>query len=584
VKARIGASLVILIAIAGASAPAEQRYPVAVDRNVAVKMRDGVILRADIYRPDASGKFPVLVHRQAYGKTYPGVYYAFQFNAAARGYVVVVQDVRGQGESQGDWYPFKYEGQDGYDTVEWAAALPYSNGRVGMWGASYNGAPVLLTAITSPPHLKAIFVDVTPSNYHSQWIYQGGAFCQWGAEGWAIGMYGSHNLHRPSPSIVPPGEWVWSLPLTNYPVPALANPEGLPPYLIDWLSHESYDDYWKQWSIEDHCANITVPAYHVGGWYDIFLGGELKNYTCIKSHGGTEAARTGQRLLVLPGDHAGSDRKIGDVDFGEQAVINQIAIMERWFDFQLRGIANGIENEKPVRLFVMGRNAWRDEDDWPLARAKSTRYYLRSDGTANSVRGDGLLSSDRPPSEPPDSYVYDPADPVPSRGGGTSMLLGPGCFDQRPVEARNDVLVYTTPAFKQDLEVTGPVTLELYASSSAVDTDFTGKLLDVWPDGFAQNLTDGVLRARYRNSLEKPEFMNPGEVYQFTIDLWATSNVFRAGHKLRLEVSSSNFPRFSRNLNTGEPLIYATHMLKATNTVYHDQDHPSALVLPVVPD
>ena len=246
----------------------------------------------------------------------------------------------------------------------------------------------------------------------------------------------------------------------------------------------------------------------------------------------------------------------------------------------------GIGREKPVKIFVMGKNVWREEDDWPLARTRSTRFYLHSGGKANTLSGDGSLSTAVTQSEPPDSYVYDPVDPVPTRGGGLCCdhaQLAPGAWDQRPVEARSDVLVYATPPFKEDFEVTGPVSVELYASSSAVDTDFTAKLVDVWPNGFAQNLTDGILRARYRNTPEKPEFMNPGEIYKLPVDLWATSNVVRAGHRLRVEISSSNFPRFDRNLNTGEDQARATRIVKATNTIYHDRAHPSAVILPVVP-
>jgi putative CocE/NonD family hydrolase len=259
--------------------------------------------------------------------------------------------------------------------------------------------------------------------------------------------------------------------------------------------------------------------------------------------------------------------------------------MLRWYDYLMKGVDNGVGREKPVKIFVMGKNVWREEDDWPLARAKSTRYYLRSGGRANTLSGDGTLTTVAAQSEPTDRFVYDPADPAPTLGGQLccdAVHLPPGPRDQRPVEARTDVLVYTTPPFKQDFEVTGPVTLELYAGSSAVDTDFTGKLVDVWPDGFAQNLTEGILRARYRNSQEKPEFLNPGEVYKITIDLWATSNVFLAGHRLRLEVSSSNFPRFDRNLNTGEEQSSTVRIAKAENTIYHDRERASALIVPVV--
>jgi uncharacterized protein len=278
---------------------------------------------------------------------------------------------------------------------------------------------------------------------------------------------------------------------------------------------------------------------------------------------------------------------VGGVDFGEKLPIDQDEMTLHWYDWLLKGQANGVENQKPVKIFVMGKNEWRDEDDWPLARAKSTRYYLHSTGGgANGLAGSGTLSTTAPAEEKADQYVYDPSDATPTIGGPLccgALPTGIGPQDQRPAEGRADVVVFTTPAFAQQTEVTGPVTLDLYVSSSAVDTDFTGMLVDVWPNGFAQNLTSGILRMRYRNSQEKPEIANPGETYHVTVDLWATSNVFLAGHKLRLEVSSSNFPRFDRNLNTGEIQSRGTRMIKATNVIYHDKAHPSALIVPVVP-
>jgi uncharacterized protein len=317
-------------------------------------------------------------------------------------------------------------------------------------------------------------------------------------------------------------------------------------------------------------------------------GGTLRNYSRLKNDAGTEAGRRGQRLLVYVGGHAGGsgDRKIGAVDFGEKAPFNIEDLILRWCDWLLKGLANGMEHEKPVKIFVMGRNEWREEGDWPLARAKSTRYYLHSAGAANGLAGSGSLSTASPPDDKPDQYVYDPNDAAPTIGGPLccrALPTGIGPVDQQSAELRSDVLVYTTPAFAKEMEVTGPVSLDLYVSSSAVDTDFTGKLVDVWPNGFAQNLTEGILRLRYRHSQEKPELANPGEIYHITVDLWATSNVFLAGHKLRLEVSSSNFPRFDRNLNTGEEQARGTRMVKAINVIYHDKAHPSAVVLPILP-
>ena len=568
---------------AASAAPAEH-YEVIVERNVPAKMRDGVILRANIYRPNAEGKFPVLLVRTPYDKTNES---SFGMKGAARGYVVVEQDVRGRFTSEGEWYTFKNESNDGYDTVEWAAALPYSNGKVGMFGGSYVGATQYLAAIAKPPHLAGICPTVTASNYHDGWAYQGGALEQWFDESWSTGL-AMNTMRRRAEENGDAIGGTKTLPLADYAVLQAPSASGIAPYFTDWLAHPSYDAYWKQWSIEDHYANIQVPVLSFGAWYDIFLGGTLRNFMRLKTEAGTDAARRGQRLVVYVGGHAGgsSNRKVGAVDFGEKLPIDQDAMTLQWYDWILKGQANGMETEKPVKIFVMGKNEWRDEEDWPLPRAKSTRYFLHSAGGANGLAGNGTLSTAAPAEEKPETYVYDPGDPTPTIGGPLccgALPTGLGPEDQRPAEARPDVLVFTTPAFSKDLEVTGPVTLDLYVSSSAVDSDFTGMLVDVWPNGFAQNLTSGILRMRYRNSQEKPELANPGEIYHVSVDLWATSNVFLPGHKLRLEVSSSNFPRFDRNLNTGEVQARGTRMIKATNLIYHDKAHPSALVLPVVP-
>ena len=578
--ARILPYRLILVLFANLAAAQNE---VIVERDVPVKMRDGIVLHADIYRPKTGGKYPVLLQRTPYNKD-GGV--EFGVKAAARGYVTIIQDVRGRFSSDGEWYTFKHESDDGYDTVEWAAGLPYSNGKVGMFGASYVGATQMLAAITQPPHLAGIFPVVTASNYHDGWTYQGGAFEQWFSESWTSGL-AENTLQRRVEKNTNALTWAEKLPLSSYPVLEPGAGEGLAPYFLEWLQHPTYDDYWKTWSIEDHFSQIQVPGYHVGGWYDIFMGGTLRNYAGIKARSGSVDARRGQRLLIGPWYHGPFTGKTGDVDFGSEANVEKTSddIILRWYDYLLKGIQNGVEKEKPVKIFVMGKNIWREEDDWPLARAKSTRFYLHSAGKANTLAGDGTLSSTPPQAETRDSFVYDPADPVPTRGGGLCCdndHLASGAFDQRPNENRNDVLVYTTPVLHDDMEVTGPISVELYASSSAVDTDLTAKLVDVRPDGFSQNLTDGILRARYRNSQEKPELMQAGNIYKFIIDVWATSNVFLAGHRLRLEISSSNFPRFDRNLNTAEDPERGSRWVKATNTIYHDREHPSALILPLV--
>jgi uncharacterized protein len=565
-------------------------YAIAYERNVPVRMRDGVELRADIYRPDAEGKFPVLLQRTPYDKDNA---VAVALKAASLGYVVIIEDVRGRYASEGEWYPFKNEQNDGYDTVEWAAGLTYSTGKVGMFGGSYVGATQMLAAIAHPPHLAGICPFVTGSNYHDNWTYQGGAFDALFSGAWTSDL-AQDTFSRAVKKHTNALNGIRSLPLFNYPLfdfqqkPAQST-SSLAPYYLDWLDHPSYDDFWKRVSIEEHFPDIIVPALHVGAWYDLFLGGSLRNYMGIKAHGGNEEARRGQRLWVAVGGHAGNGPKIGALDFGQASKVDDNQIMLDWYDYLFKGVQNEFDSGKRVMIFVMGINRWRQEDDWPLARAKSTRYYLHSTGTANGLAAggserssDGSLSVVAPAAEKPDHYVYDPNDPVQTVGGPVA-LTGAGPQDQRQAESRNDVLVYTTPSFAKDTEVTGPLSLDLYVSTSAVDTDFTGMLVDVWPNGFTQNLTSGILRLRYRQSQEKPEPANPGETYHITLDLWATSNVFLAGHKLRLEVSSSNFPRYDRNLNTGEEQARATGMVKATNVIYHDKARPSALIVPIVP-
>ena len=562
---------------------------VVIEHGVAVKMRDGTILRADIFRPSAPGKFPILLTRTPYDKRHD---LDFSLKGVARGYVVINQDVRGRYTSDGEWYPFVHESDDGYDTIEWAAALPYSDGRIGMYGGSYVGATQMLAAMAHPPHLAGICPVVTASNYHDGWTYQGGAFEQWFDESWTSGL-AQDTLNRSVSQQTNALHGISTLPLSEYPLFPLPKSSSenellrsLAPYFLDWLAHPSYDDYWKRIAIEEHYGDIRVPSLTVAAWYDIFLGGSLCNYIGLREHAADDSARQSQRLLVTIGGHAGSSQKIGDVDFGPAAPFDEDAVTLDWYDHLFKNAANKFAGPKRVQIFVMGSNQWRDEDDWPLARARDTKYFLHSAGRANTVTGDGLLSTAAPQSENADKYTYDPANPAPTVGGPLccdSNHLQPGPRDQKEVEARQDVLVYSTPALTDDLEVTGPVRLELFAKSSTTDTDFTAKLVDVGPDGFAQNMTEGIARGRYRISQQTPEPMKPGETYKFTIDLWSTSNVFRRGHRLRLEISSSNFPRFDRNTNTGDDQAHATRLVSAVNTILHDKEHPSALILPIVP-
>ena len=430
--AALGVLLAFTLTVHGQVGVAAQYGPnVHYEHNVTMKTRDGVTLRADVYWPAAEGKYPTLLQRTPYNKD--GAV-SFALRAVARGFMVVVQDVRGRYASDGDWYPFKYEQNDGYDTIEWVAGLPGSSGKVGMWGGSYVGATQMLAAIAHPPHLAGICPGVTASNYHDGWAYQGGAFDQWFNESWTSGL-AQDTLDRRVHKATRAEEGDKVLPLTEYPVfqgkfdmgSADATRE-LAPYFADWAKHIEYDDYWKQWAIAvEHYADIRVPSLTVAAWYDIFQGGSLKNFQGLRDHAGNDEARREQRLLVTIGGHAGGGRKIGAVDFGPAAAeYDEWGVTLDWYDYLFQGKKNQFATDNRVEIFVMGKNQWRWEKNWPLERAKETNYYLHSAGQANSVQGDGKLSEDETKGEATDTFVYDPADPVPTRDRRAAMLWSRG--------------------------------------------------------------------------------------------------------------------------------------------------------------
>jgi putative CocE/NonD family hydrolase len=579
-----------------------RRWSVKIDRDVPMKTRDGVTLRADVYRPDGPGRFPTLLSRLPYDKTgrrRPGDIDVF----VEHGYVVIFQDTRGRFASDGDdYYPLVWEGQDGHDAVEWAATLPYSDGRIGTMGQSYLGATQYLLAPTRPPHLVASFPASAAADFHQCWVYHtGGAF----ELGWqlpyavlmardTIARRGLTSTLLPElEKLLVPAPTPWAPPVSDeayrrLPLTAWADVLApVAPYFGDYLRQPDDGAYWQEINLERRWGEIDVPMYHVTSWYDIFLHGGLANFAGLRARAATEAARRAQKLLVGPWAHlfpytSPTSTGTGDIDFGPDALIDLHEVQLRWFDHWLKGVDTGILDEPPVKLFVMGENRWRDEHEWPLARTRYTPYYLRGSGAAGGARGDGGLSPQAPGEEPADRFTYDPADPVPTRGGNT-LILAMGVADQRPVESRADVLVYTSDVVSAPLEVTGPITVTLYAASSAPDTDFTAKLVDVRPDGYARNLADGIVRARYRESRTAPRPLTPGEVTKLTIDLWATSHVFLPGHRLRLEISSSNFPRFDRNLNTGDDQATGTRWQTARQTIFHDARYPSHVLLPIIP-
>ena len=575
--------LLVLFVLAGDHARAQTPYRVTIQQSVSVKMRDGVSLVADVYRPVSEEKFPVLLERTPYNRTGAA---RMANELASHGYIVVLQDTRGRFESGGEFYPFRNESADGFDTVEWAAKLDQSNGKVGMFGGSYVGATQMLAAMAAPPHLISIFPFVTASEYYDGWTYQNGALMQWFASSWASGL-AIDTLQRRAETSQAPKEWVTQLPLQDYQLLKTPEVSLLAPYFRDWLSHERDDAYWQQWRVSDHYSGMTVMGLHAGGWHDLFLKGSIKNYTGLLRQAATAEARAGQRLIIGPWAHAPTSSlgKVGDVVFGKDAVLDITATALKWFDYTLKGVKNDFSSGAPIRLFIMGANVWRDEVEFPLARTQYTKYYLHSTRGANSLAGDGALSLLAPGTEKKDEFDYDPQNPVPTIGGrlccGQAIPPGPG--DQRPNETRPDVLVFSTPALTEDTEVTGFVSVELYASTSAVDTDFTALLVDVDQSGYARFLTDGIVRARYRESTKQASDVMPGKIYRYSIDLWATANVFKRGHRIRLYISSSNFPRFNRNLNTGEDIMSSSRFVRAHQIIYHDREHSSVLILPVIP-
>ena len=572
-----------------------------IETNVAIAMRDSVTLYADIYRPDGDGPFPTILQRTPYDKTNAlSASMLDPIRSAKAGFAVVIQDTRGRHASEGEFYAFRDDIDDGYDTVEWAAAQPWSNGNVGMYGASYVGATQWLAATSRPPHLKAIAPTVTASNYHDGWTYQGGAFELGFNMSWTLLQLTLANFKNVSSVQGVPRERRGQLmkAVDNMTegfgfLPTKDFPEldsGLAKYYYDWLAHPDFDDYWKKLCIEEHHSEIEVPALHTGGWYDIFLGGTIRNYLGMKESGANETARSGQRLVIGPWAHgARGSTMAGRHYFGimaDPAATDIDGMHLRWFDHWLNNGKNGITEEAPVRIFVMGDDVWREEQEWPLARAQETKYYLHSGGKANSKNGDGSLGTASPQTEPPAVFLCNPGDSVPTTGG--ALCCNPyyaanGAYDQNEVEERQDVLVYSTPPLERDVEVTGPVTVTLWASTSATDTDFTAKLVDVCENGCARNLTDGIIRARYRDSMSNPTLLEPGRAYCYDIDLWATSNVFKAGHQIRLEISSSNFPRFDRNTNTGNIIAEDTELRPALQTAFHDGQQASYVSLAIVP-
>jgi hypothetical protein len=530
-------------------------------------MRDGVHLCTNVFRPAGAGRRPAILVRTPYNKG--GAITPNYQSFVERGYAVVVQDVRGRYHSGGVFDAYYQETPDGDDTLNWIARQWWSDGKIGMIGGSYLGIVQWKAALSGNPHLKAIFPIVSgDDDYRDRFYSTGGALklghrLQWMSE----------NLRAPG---VPKPEFdrfIWRLPLRMADRAATGQHSSM---LQKALDHPAYDAFWESVSVREHIGKIRVPVFAVGGWYDNFVEGDLDAFTLLRRLG------RANRLVVGPWAH-NMAYKLPGVDFGGEARIPLRKLQFDWFDYWLRGSSTP-PSSPPLRYFVMGANRWREADQWPPKGVRHMPLYLASSGRANTASGDGELRNGPRDSGAVDVFVYDPMKPVPTAGG--AVCCNPKVFpwgplDQRDVERRRDVLVYTGRPLKRPIEIAGPVRVVLYVSTTAADTDFTAKLVDVWPDGRAINLTDGNLRLRYRESTRKPVLATPGTVYRIEIDAGQTSAVFQNGHSVRLEISSSNFPRFARNPNTGRSIAEETDLRTARQTVYHDRRHPSHLLLPV---
>ncbi len=617
--------LLLLAPLAAALAAQQPNYEVVVSKDVRIAMRDGTRLTADIYRPGrngmaSEGRFPTLLERTPYGLENAAAWAAY---FVPRGYVVMGQNVRGRWGSEGRWRAHQDDLADGYDTAQWIGQQPWSDGGIGTFGTSYPGATQHALALANPPNLKTMVPIDAMSNYGRYGLRHNGAF-ELRFFNWIFSLGNNPSRSRPAgaatwypgPPEVQPAlaaladrvpEFVRGLPLRAGTTPLKFAPD-YESWLIEAMSHGDYDDYWQNAGADvvAHAASYKdIPVYHVSGWYDSWtLPVANLNYVTL-----SKEKKSLQRLIMGPWTHGGQRQShSGEAEFGPDAALDFYAFHLRWFDHWLKGVDNGVERDAPVRLFVMGGGdahktpegrifvggRWRDEREWPVKRAQAISYYLRAGGS---------LSPAAPPDSAPTRFLFDPRDPVPTIGGNISSegLLAPRgaadqrcraglwtCKDSRPLSARNDVLVFQTPTLERDTEMTGRLVVTLYASSSAVDTDFTAKLVDVYPPnkdfpaGVDLLVGDSIVRGRYRDSLSRATAMKPGEVYKFTIELYPTSLVFQRGHRIRLDISSSNFPRFDVNPNTGEPLNDNRRWAVAENAVFHDSGHPSRIDLPVV--
>ncbi len=570
---------IITVCCTLAAAPEAGELQVRTEGNVPVAMRDGTILRADVHRPDRGGPYPVLVMRTPYGK---GRKFGRHVKA---GYIVVAQDARGRYASDGTWESFlrfeTHDAEDGYDTVEWAARLPGSTGKVGTFGASYNAFLQWRLAPLRPPSLVAMSAHSILARYtdlEGPGTIRPGRRLQW----WMFSM--SPDMRKRSGREVSEAyleiadrkeqPYLWFLPWLELPRGVFEHETEAVHY---WLKHPHTDP----WKLHEGVKEIAVPNLDVVGWHD-HCNGDMLLYRTMVEEAKTETARTGSRIVIGPWSHAGRGRrKYGEIDFGPEAQVDLTALEIRWFDYWLKGKQNGIDRDAPVRIFVMGENRWRDEQHWPLKRTRDKVLFLTSGGHANTPEGDGKLVDRAPADRGADRYVYDPKDPVPTL---YSKAAFTHASDQRRLAHREDILVYQGEPLAERVEVTGNPVVELWAASSAPDTDWFVRLIDVAPDGLARDVSMGLVRARYRAGLDKPKLLTPGEVVKYRIRMTPTSNAFLPGHRIRLDVTSSDFPNYDRNHNTAADQNADAELAVAEQTVHHGGEHATRIILPQVPN
>lgn len=579
---------------------------ITIERNVPATMRDGTVLRANIYRPAGDGPFPVLLTRTPYNKDFPTLLAFLDLvRMAESGYLVVVQDVRGRFASDGDFLAFPQEFEDGFDTVEWAAQLPGADGQVGMWGLSYFGMTQWQAAVERPAALKALVPGITFGEYRNGTQYRGGAHELGLIASWPQTAIAADVLRRRYATdlaqFIPK---LWELvglidgvptEFKTLPLSDLRDPYELVPFMHEWLRMPLHDHFWEAAKIDGRYGDVAADTLHIGGWYDCFIGETIRQYAAMRE---VAAARGGRapRLVVGPWTHGRFDSVVGELDFGLASAGlflggrgDLTTLHLQWFDATLKGREAPLAQRPAVELFVMGENRWRGYDSWPVPGAVEECWYLSSGGHANTRGGDGTLTRSAPSGDATDTYLYDPADPVPTRGGATLLpsTLTRGPVDQGPNEDRPDVLCYTSAPFEQPYTAIGAVGVTLFAASSAPDTDFVARLVDVYPDGRAIGVADGIIRASASASYPAPGVVavvppcpiEPDRIYEYSIDLWATAITFLPGHRLRVEITSSSFPRWDRNLNTGQDGADSAEMAVAHQRIFHDAAHPSRLTL-----